>query len=82
MDPIILLSSPIRNNHAPGQNWDTPTRAKVRSLRKAGDSYRDILKQTGLGHSTIQKIVKAELSRRTRKGKTYKPKLLQKRNIR
>lgn len=71
-----LLPSPPGINHAPKQNWDTPTRAKARLLRKERHSYRQISKLTGLPRSTIQSIVKSKSSRRTRKGKDYKPKLL------
>jgi hypothetical protein len=76
-----LLSSPVLQNHKPGQNWDTPTRLKVRLLRKQGDSYGVIVKKTGLRRPTIQKIVKSGSSRRTRKGKVYKPKLIETREI-
>jgi hypothetical protein len=71
-----LLPSPPGINHAPKQNWDTPTRAKARLLRKERHSYRQISKLTGLPRSTIQSIVKSKSSRRTRKGKYYKSKLL------
>jgi uncharacterized protein YerC len=81
MNPTLLLSSPAIN-HAPNQNWETPVRAKVRLLRKSGDSYGKIATKTGLSRSTIQGIIKAPSSRRTRKGKEYKPKLLKTRDLR
>jgi hypothetical protein len=81
MNPTLLLSSPIVN-HEPGQNWETPARAKVRLLRKQGHSYNEIKKKTGLARSIIQSIVKAKSSRRSRKKKQYKPKLLSARDIR
>ena len=78
-----ILSSPAKA-HKPNTEWDTPTRAKIRSLRAAGKSYREIRKLTDnkLSRSTIQKIIKASSSRRSRKNKTYKPKLLNARDLR
>jgi IS30 family transposase len=80
MNPTLLLLSPAVK-HEPGQKWDTRSRAKVRLLRKCGHSYGEISKQTGLTRSTIQSIVKAKSSRRSRKGKQYRPKLLSTRDI-
>jgi transposase len=81
MNPTLLLSSPTVE-HTPGQEWHTPARAKVRLLRKSGYSYGAISKHTGLTRSTIQRIVKAKSSRRSRKGKEFKPKLLKAHDIR
>ena len=76
-----LLSSLVLRNHKPNQNWDTPTRSKVRLLRKQGDLYSIIVKKTRLQRSTIQSIIKLGSSRCTRKGKVYKPKLIKTREI-
>ena len=70
-----LLSSPAKT-HQPKENWDTPTRANVRLLRRDSDSYNTIVKKTGLKRSTIQGIVKSKGSRTLRKGKATKKKLL------
>ena len=77
-----ILSSPAKA-HKPNTEWDTPIRAKIRSLRAADKSYREIRKLTDnkLSRSTIQKIIKAS-SRCSRKNKTYKPKLLNARDLR
>jgi hypothetical protein len=72
-----FLSSPVLQNHKSNQNWDTPTRSKVRLLRKQGDSYSVIAKKTGLQRPTIQSIIKSGSSRRIYKGKVYKPKLIE-----
>ena len=81
MDSTLLSSSPVAN-HAPRENWHTPTHAKVRVLRKQGHSYTQISNATGLARSTIQGIIKAKSSRRSRKGKDYKPKLITPRELR
>lgn len=80
---INILSSPAKA-HTKGQEWDTPTRAKVRALRAAGKSYKEIKDAIGgrLQRSTIQRIIKAPSSKRSRKGKQYKPKKLTLRDIR
>ena len=81
MENSLLSSSPLRN-HVANENWGTPTRAKVRVLRAAGASYGEIRKHTGLARSTIQSIVKSGSSRTTRKGKSYKKKLIGPRELR
>jgi len=81
MNPT-LLSSPLATSHAPFKDWPTPARAKVRLLRKQGLSYSQISNATGLTRSTIQGIVKAKSSRRSRKGKEYKPKRITPRDLR
>ena len=73
-NPIILLPSVA--NYKSKQQWQTPVRSVVRSLRRAGKSYGEIKKETGLERSTIQHIIKGPFSRTTRKGKRCKPYLL------
>jgi transposase len=77
-----LLSSPILADRAPKANWDTLTRVKVRMLYKAGHGYRRIRNETTLSKSTIRNIIKSGSSRRTRKGKVYKKKLVSARELR
>jgi hypothetical protein len=74
LDPIIL--SPLAANHKPGEMWRTPVRLVVRSLRRAGKSYGEIKKETGLERSTIQGILKGPSSCTTQRGKTFKPHIL------
>ena len=78
-DSIIL--SPSAANHKPKEQWKTPVRSTVRSLRRQGKSYGEIKKLTGLERSTIQGIVKGVSSRTTRKGKATKPKALKQADI-
>jgi hypothetical protein len=40
-------------NHKPKEQWQTPVRSVVCSLRQAGKSYGEIKKETGLERSTI-----------------------------
>ena len=77
-----VLSSPPATLRAPKSNWDTPTRAKVRLLYKLGNGYDAIRNQTGMPKSTIRNIIKSHSSRRTRKGKSYKRKLISTRELR
>ena len=49
--PIIL--SPSMANHKPKEQWQTPVRSVVRSLRRAGKIHGEIKKETGLEWSTI-----------------------------
>jgi hypothetical protein len=64
-----ILSPSVIKSHKPSENWKTPVRATVRSLRRDGVSYGQITAKTGLSRSTIQYIVKGPTSRTTRKGK-------------
>jgi hypothetical protein len=80
MEESIILSS-LAADHKPKENWKTPVRFIVRSLRRQGKSYGYIRKVTGLERSTIQGIVKAASSRTTRKGKATKPKALKQADI-
>ena len=77
-----LLSSSLVINHAQYENWYTPARIKVRLLQKLRHSYSQISNATGLARSTIQGIIKAKSSRRSRKGKEYKLKLITPREFR
>src|ERR1700730_10921099 len=73
-----VLSPEVLEKHQPNENWKTPVRSTVRSLRRQGKSYGQIREVTGLSSSTIQHIVKAPSSRTTRKGlATKKPVLKQ-----
>ena len=75
MDTSILSSSPLRK-YKTGDNWKTPERAVIRGIRRSGDSWGEIKKRTGLSKSSIRSICAAPTSRRTRKGKQYKKKLI------
>ncbi|KAF4626473.1 hypothetical protein G7Y89_g11686 [Cudoniella acicularis] len=79
-----LLSSPTVREHQPGMEWKTPERSKIRGWRADGKSYGRIMKMCGIrnrkplvSRSTIRKIVKAPTSKRQRKGKATKKKLLE-----
>jgi Transposase len=73
-----VLSPEVLKKHQPNENWKTPVRSTVRSLRRQGKSYGQIREVTGLSRSTIQHIVKAPSSRTTRKGlATKRPALKQ-----
>ena len=63
-----ILSPDALKDHKPNENWKTPVRSTVRSLRQQGKSYGQIREVTGLTRSTIQHIVKGPTSRTTRKG--------------
>jgi len=65
-----------------GGNWDTPARAKVRGLYKTGHRQIDIHRMTGIPQPTISRIINEETSRRTRKGRQYKPHKISKREVR
>ena len=77
-----LLSSPVQASHSSNSNWDTPSRAKIRVLAKTGHSQREISRLCNVPQSTVNRIIKGKSSRRSRKGKTYKPTLISKREIR
>jgi hypothetical protein len=81
MSDLIILS-PSVVNHKPKEQWETPVRLIVRSMRRQGKSYGEIKKATGLERSTIQHIIKGPSSRTTRKGKTFKPHLLKPHEVR
>jgi hypothetical protein len=65
-----------------GANWDTPARAKVRGLFKAGHRPVDIFRMTRIPQPTISRILKEGSSRRSRKGRMYKPNKLTNRAVR
>jgi DNA invertase Pin-like site-specific DNA recombinase len=77
-----LLSSPALAPRGPHSNWDTPARAKIRALAKTGVSQRKISRLCGVPQSTVNRIINGKSSRRSRKGKEYKPTLISKREIR
>lgn len=70
------------STHQAGQNWTTPTRARVRQARADGKSWGTIFKELGVPRSTARGICKAESSRTSRKGKLYQKRLLTTRDIR
>jgi hypothetical protein len=77
MEESNTILSPLAiKEHKPGDQWKTPVRSIVRGLRWKGLSYGEIRLETGLTRSTIQHMVKGPSSRTTRKGKTFKPRLL------
>jgi hypothetical protein len=67
MEHSIFLS-PVLRAHNPGDMSDTPIRATER--------YKRMFNETGIPVPTIRQIIKGKLSKRTQKGKVYKPKLL------
>jgi len=71
-----ILSSPAVREHKPDMEWKTPERSVIRAMKREGKSYGEIMKETGLVCSSIQRIVKAPSSKRLRKGKVFKPKLI------
>jgi Transposase len=74
-----LFSSPPQNKTR-GEIKES-TRNRIRSLRKAGWTTYKIIKESGLSASIVKRVVKAESSKRTRKGKQYKPSLLTTRDV-
>jgi hypothetical protein len=81
MDNSLLSSSPLRDR-APKSDWEMPIRSKIRVLAKEGHSKHEISRLTSVPRSTVQDILKSGSSRRTRKGKEYKKKILGIREIR
>jgi transposase len=77
----LILSPSAIKEHNPGDQWKTPVRSIVRGIRRKGMSHSKIRKETDLTRSTIQHIVKGPSSRTTRKGKTFKPRLLNQADI-
>ncbi|KAF4630689.1 hypothetical protein G7Y89_g7443 [Cudoniella acicularis] len=79
MEYDIPSSSPL---HGPGDNWNTPRRARVRQMRRDGKSWGNIFKQLGVPRASARSICKDKSSRTTRKGKQYHHLLLSIRAIR
>jgi Transposase len=75
-----IPSSPIV--HEAGDNWNTPKRARVRQMRRDGNSWGAIKNELGVKRSTAQSICKDSSSRTTRKGKVYHHRLINTRTIR
>jgi hypothetical protein len=71
-----ILSSPAIREHKPGMEWKTPERAAIRNIRRQGKTYGEIKKLTKLERSTIRQILKAPSSKRSKKRKTTKKKLI------
>ena len=81
MDPFSdLFSSPPQKK--PGGEYSTPVRAKLRGLYKTGWTKYKIIKKSKLPKSSVYDILGASSSRRTRKGKVYKPRLMLVREVR
>jgi DNA-binding NarL/FixJ family response regulator len=53
METPRYLSPSAIAEHEPKQMWKTPVRAAVRSLRRQGKSYNQIVEETSLKQSTI-----------------------------
>jgi hypothetical protein len=51
-----IFSLAVLKDYKPNENWKTPVRATVRSLRRLGKSNSQIREVTGLTRSTIQHI--------------------------
>ncbi len=77
-----ILSSPIKIDHKPGQQWLPSVRSVVRAMRRDGHTYGQIKLKTGLERSSIQRILKAPSSANPRLGKVFKPKSLKQKDIR
>ncbi len=75
-----LWSSPPREGEQ--GDWKTPPRKTVRIMALQGKSDHMIRDATGIPRSTVQRIRKQESSRRLRKGKVYKPRMMTVREIR
>ena len=65
----ILSPMPL---HKVGGNWDTPARAKVRGLFKAGHRPVEIFRMTCIPEPTISRILKEDTFQHSRKGCQYK----------
>ena len=76
-----ILSSPIIRDHKSGDMWPTPICSSIRTMIRSGKGYKRISLETVVPISTIKRITRAETSRTTRKGKIYKPNLLEKADI-
>jgi len=68
--------------HEPGENWNTPKRARVRQMRRDGKSWGEINEELGVPRSSARLICKDKSSRTTRKGKEYQRKLTSTRLLR
>ena len=81
LNSSIILSPGVLRSYNPNENWKTPVRAAVRTMRREGASYGYIQGKTGLTRSTIQYIVKAHTSRTTRKRKANKSRILKEADV-
>ena len=76
MENSLYISPSVLEQHKDKEMWRTPIRSSVRTLRREGKSYSQIVVLIGLKRSTIQGIVKGPSSCTTRAGKaTKKPAL-------
>jgi DNA invertase Pin-like site-specific DNA recombinase len=73
MDDNIISSSPREKDRG---EWPTPVRATIRSLQRDGLTQREIKAKTSVPRTTLRRILKQESSRRSCKGKVYKPHLM------
>ena len=76
----VLLSSP--NIPEPGNEWPSPARAVIRALDRLGFSLGEIREKTIAPRLTIRDILHQEHSRKARKSRVYKPRLMSTREIR
>jgi hypothetical protein len=81
MEDQNILSPGVFKSHNLNENWKTPVRVTIRTLRRDGASYGQIKAKTGLTRSTIQHIVKSHTSCMTRKCKANKPTVLKEADV-
>ncbi len=77
-NPNVFSSPPQK---VPNGEVSETARAKIRAWKAAGWSTYKIIKESQLKPTTVKRIVKAESSHRTRKGKTYNPHLITTREL-
>jgi transposase len=75
-----LWSSPPRA--AEGGEWKTPPRKTIRVLARQGKSDREIEQETGIPHSTVNRIRRQESSQRMHKKRPNKARMMIAREIR
>jgi IS30 family transposase len=79
MNDDIIFSSPPKKDKG---EWPTPVRITIRNLHKEGKSQREIVSKITIPRRTIRRILRQESSRRLRKKKAPKPRLMSIREIR
>ena len=75
----LIFSSPPQKDKG---EWPTPIRQTIRNLKRQGKSQREIVSDTSIPRRTVQRILRQEHSRRTRRKKDPKPHLMSIRLIR
>jgi hypothetical protein len=53
MEDQNILSPGVFKSHNPNENWKTPVRVTVRTLRRDRAYYGQVIAKTGLTRSTI-----------------------------